>query len=49
MQANALMSGHYLKPYAGGAGVALVFLDGLVVQAHIKDDDAAVAVLAMAS
>jgi len=45
MRANALTGGHYLEPYAGGAGVALILLlDGLVEQIHINDADPAVAV-----
>lgn len=43
--ANDLADGHYLEPYAGGAGVALVLLmDGLVSHIHINDADPAVAV-----
>lgn len=42
---NDLSGGHYLEPYAGGAGVALALLmDGLVEHIHINDADAAVAV-----
>jgi DNA adenine methylase len=42
---NSLNGGHYLEPYAGGAGVALVLLiDGHVDQVHINDADPAVAV-----
>jgi DNA adenine methylase len=42
---NGLTGGHYLEPYAGGAGVALVLLmDGMVEHIHINDADAAVAV-----
>lgn len=42
---NKLCGGHYLEPYAGGAGVALVLLiDGVVEQVHINDADPAVAV-----
>jgi DNA adenine methylase len=45
MRTNNLAGGHYLEPYAGGAGVALVLLlDGLVAQIHINDADPAVAV-----
>ena len=45
IRANALTGGHYLEPYAGGAGVALVLLfDGHVSQVHINDADPAVAV-----
>lgn len=43
--ANQLVGGHYLEPYAGGAGVALVLLfDGTVEHIHINDADPAVAV-----
>ncbi len=43
--ANDLAGGHYLEPYAGGAGVALVLLlDGVVEHIHINDADPAVAV-----
>lgn len=42
---NKLAGGHYLEPYAGGAGVALVLLmDGVVSHIHINDADPAVAV-----
>lgn len=42
---NQLTGGHYLEPYAGGAGVALILLfDGHVSQVHINDADPAVAV-----
>ncbi|WP_063584404.1 DNA adenine methylase [Achromobacter ruhlandii] len=45
MRASQLEGGHYLEPYAGGAGVALALLfDGVVEQAHINDFDPAVAV-----
>lgn len=45
MRANKLSGGHYLEPYAGGAGVALILLfDGEVDQVHINDADPAVAV-----
>lgn len=45
LRSNKLDGGHYLEPYAGGAGVALVLLfDGLVEQVHINDADPAVAV-----
>lgn len=45
MHANNLADGHYLEPYAGGAGVALaLLLDGVVEQVHINDADPAVAV-----
>lgn len=42
---NGLTGGHYLEPYAGGAGVALILLiDGIVEHIHINDADTAVAV-----
>jgi DNA adenine methylase len=42
---NKLSGGHYLEPFAGGAGVALVLLmDGIVSHIHINDADPAVAV-----
>ncbi|MFZ4288025.1 DNA adenine methylase [Variovorax sp. HJSM1_2] len=42
---NELTGGHYLEPFAGGAGVALALLmDGIVQHIHINDVDAAVAV-----
>lgn len=45
MLTNKLAGGHYLEPYAGGAGVALVLLlDGIVEHIHINDADPAVAV-----
>lgn len=45
ISSNELAGGHYLEPYAGGAGVALVLLmDGVVQHIHINDADAAVAV-----
>lgn len=45
MANNGLIGGHYLEPYAGGAGVALVLLmDGIVSHIHINDADPAVAV-----
>ena len=45
MHTNGLVGGHYLEPYAGGAGVALLLLlDGLVEKIHINDADPAVAV-----
>ncbi len=45
INSNRLSGGHYLEPYAGGAGVALVLLmDGLVRHIHINDADPAVAV-----
>lgn len=45
MRTNGLAGGHYLEPYAGGAGVALtLLLDGVVEHIHINDADPAVAV-----
>lgn len=45
IKSNHLTGGHYLEPYAGGAGVALVLLmDGVVSHIHINDADPAVAV-----
>ncbi len=45
MHTNNLVGGHYLEPYAGGAGVALILLiDGIVEKIHINDADPAVAV-----
>lgn len=45
INSNKLAGGHYLEPYAGGAGVALVLLmDGVVRHIHINDADPAVAV-----
>lgn len=45
IERNKLSGGHYLEPYAGGAGVALVLLmDGVVSHIHINDADPAVAV-----
>lgn len=45
MRANNLAGGHYLEPYAGGAGVAItLLLDGVVEHIHINDADPAVAV-----
>lgn len=42
---NHLTGGHYLEPYAGGAGVALSLLvDGIVEHVHINDADPAIAV-----
>lgn len=41
---NNLTGGHYLEPYAGGAGVALTLLvDGVVEHVHINDADPAIA------
>jgi len=43
MSANGLSGGHYLEPYAGGAGVALELLfDGHASHVHINDADPAV-------
>ena len=43
--ANGLTAGHYLEPYAGGAGVALsLLIDGVVNHVHINDADPAIAV-----
>lgn len=43
MRRNQLVGGHYLEPYAGGAGVALELLfDGLADQVHINDADPAI-------
>ena len=43
MQANGLHGGHYLEPYAGGAGVALELLfHGHASHVHINDLDPAV-------
>lgn len=43
MEANRLVGGHYLEPYAGGAGVALDLLfHGYVSHIHINDIDPAV-------
>lgn len=45
MRANDLVGGHYLEPYAGGAGLALILLiEGIVESIHINDADPAVAV-----
>ncbi len=44
MQLNGLDGGHYMEPYAGGAGVALsLLLDEVVEQVHINDADPAIA------
>jgi len=44
MQRNNLSGGHYLEPFAGGAGVALELLfHGLAGHIHINDVDPAVA------
>lgn len=43
MEANGLIGGHYLEPYAGGAGVALDLLfHGYVSHIHINDIDPAI-------
>lgn len=43
MRANGLEGGHYLEPFAGGAGVALELLfDGHASHVHINDLDPAV-------
>jgi len=43
MAANGLEGGHYMEPYAGGAGAALLLLfDGFVTDVHINDADPAV-------
>lgn len=43
MHRNDLVGGHYLEPYAGGAGVALQLLfDGVAKEVHINDADPAV-------
>jgi DNA adenine methylase len=43
MRANGLDGGHYLEPYAGGAGVALELLfHGDASRVHINDTDTAV-------
>jgi DNA adenine methylase len=43
MDANGLSGGHYLEPYAGGAGVALELLfHGDASHVHINDADSAV-------
>jgi DNA adenine methylase len=43
MRANGLIGGHYLEPFAGGAGVALELLfDGHASHIHINDLDPAV-------
>ncbi|SHL21244.1 DNA adenine methylase [Nitrosospira sp. Nsp11] len=43
MEVNGLTGGHYLEPYAGGAGVALELLyDGHANHVHINDLDSAV-------
>ena len=43
MRQNGLIGGHYLEPYAGGAGVALELLfHGHASHIHINDADPAV-------
>lgn len=43
MEVNGLAGGHYMEPYAGGAGVALELLyHGFAEQVHINDLDPAV-------
>ncbi|MFN5156311.1 MAG: DNA adenine methylase [Betaproteobacteria bacterium] len=43
MRFNGLDGGHYMEPYAGGAGVALELLfDGVVTDVHINDIDPAI-------
>jgi DNA adenine methylase len=43
--ASKLTGGHYLEPYAGGAGIALTLIvDGVVEHVHINDVDPAIAV-----
>ncbi|GAA6121487.1 DNA adenine methylase [Acidovorax sp. FG27] len=43
MEQNGLLGGHYLEPYAGGAGVALELLfHGAASHIHINDFDTAV-------
>jgi DNA adenine methylase len=43
MRRNDLVGGHYLEPYAGGAGVALQLLfDGYAEEVHINDADPAI-------
>jgi DNA adenine methylase len=43
MEINGLEGGHYLEPYAGGAGVALdVLFNGIATHIHINDIDRAV-------
>lgn len=50
IEQNGLGGGHYLEPYAGGAGVALTLLfDGIVEHVHINDADPAVAAFWRAS
>jgi len=43
MEKNGLIGGHYLEPYAGGAGVALELLfEGQVSHIHVNDADPAI-------
>lgn len=43
MEKNGLIGGHYLEPYAGGAGVALELLfEGQASHIHINDADPAI-------
>jgi len=50
MRVNGLENGHYLEPFAGGAGVALELLfDGHAVHVHINDLDPAVHAFWMAA
>jgi DNA adenine methylase len=43
MKKNAILGGHYLEPYAGGAGVALELLfEGQASHIHINDADPAI-------
>ncbi len=43
MEQNDLVDGHYLEPYAGGAGVALeLLLEGKASHIHINDADPAI-------
>lgn len=43
MEKNGLLGGHYLEPYAGGAGVALELLfEGQASHIHINDADPAI-------
>lgn len=45
MKKSGLDGGHYLEPYAGGAGVGLfLLLEGIVDKIHINDADPAIAV-----
>ena len=40
---NGLAGGHYVEPYAGGAGVAMeLLLDGVVSHVHLNDSCSAV-------